>query len=172
MKIYVLLLLLFTCTIDHVVAQNLSFNQLLELRKKNLGEAEEFLTSKNWEFQEAAEPTSTSMGNATFTYNKSTMSSTAESFLTFMYGDVNLPNRLSIQVNNKAKYNEYLSSIKNAGFKLSTTTVEDGRLIKIYKNSNTVIKISASTSKNDFYTESAIWRFLICSKADYELQFE
>ena len=68
---------------NSVLSQNLTLAQILEIKKKDLGNAEEYLTAKGWEFKDAEEPTYDKLGKATFTYNKSDMSDIAESFLTF-----------------------------------------------------------------------------------------
>ena len=78
-----LLVFAFLLTSNSIFSQNLTLAQILEIKKKDLGNAEEYLTEKGWEFQNAEEPTYNTLGKATFTYNKSEMSDIAESFLTF-----------------------------------------------------------------------------------------
>ena len=98
---------------NNVKAQNLTLSQILEIKKKDLGNAEEYLTSKGWEFLNASEPTDSHLGEATFTYNKSESSDLAESFLTYFYSDYLGITRINFQVNTKIKYDEYLNTIKS-----------------------------------------------------------
>ncbi len=154
-----------------LIAQNLSMSQLLEVKKKDLGNAEEYLTAKGWEFLDAEEPKNDKLGKATFTYNKSDMSSRAESFLTFLYSNYSDKTRISIQVNKKEKYNEYLAAIKAYGCKLLNSKVEDGSIVKIYRGATTTFEISASTSTNFYNEETAIWHIFIVSNDDYDLNW-
>jgi hypothetical protein len=157
---------------NRVVAQNLTLAQLLELRKMELGAAEEFLSAKGWEFSKAEEPTDSTMGSVTFAYNKSEMSSGAESFLKYLYSIFSGNKRVVIQVNSTKKYNEYLNSLKASGLKLVNSRVEEGELVKIYKNSTLVVEITATTIANLFDKDTAIWNLAIFSRKDYELEFE
>ena len=155
----------------NIFAQNLTLNQLLELKKKDIGNAEEYLTEKGWEFFKADEPTFDTMGQATFTYNKNEMSKRAESFLTFLYSEFSERTRISIQINKKTKYTEYINSIKSLGCKLISSKIEAGDIIKIYRGATTTFKITSSTSTN-FYNEStAVWHLFIISNEDYDLNF-
>ena len=164
------LLLALTLLISNsVLSQNLTLAQILEVKKKDLGNAEEYLTAKGWEFKDAEEPTYEKLGKATFTYNKSDMSDLAESFLTYYYSSNSENTRISIQVNKKIKYTEYINSIKGYGCKLIDSKIEEGRIVKIYRGATTTFRVSSSTSSNFYNEETAIWKILIVSNEDYEL---
>lgn len=164
-----LLIIIVTCNTS--IAQNLSLTQLLELRKKDLGNADEYLTAKGWEFLEANEPADEKLGSATFTYKKDDMSDKAESFLTYMYSNYSLPSRISIQINKKIKYTEYINTIKNLGCKLISSKVEDGELIKIYRGVTTTFKIRSSTSANFYNENTAVWHLFIATNEDYDINW-
>ena len=166
------LLLTLTLLISNsVLSQNLTLAQILEIKKKDLGNAEEYLTSKGWEFSDAVEPSDGQLGKATFTYNKSNTSDLAESFLTYLYSDYTGNTRIDIQVHKKIKYNEYINSIKGYGCKLIDSKIEEGRIIKIYRGATTTFRISSSTSSNFYNEETAIWNIFIVSNEDYELNW-
>jgi hypothetical protein len=154
---------------QNILSQNLTLAQILEVKKKDIGNAEEYLTAKGWEFMEAEEPTNEKLGYATFTYNKSNMSDLAESFFSFYYSSYSDEKRIFIQVNNKAKYNEYMNSIKGYGCKLIDSKIEDGKIVKIYRGASTTFKISSSTSTNFYNEASAIWNIIITSNIEYDL---
>ena len=156
---------------NNALAQNLTLAQILEIKKKDLGNAEEYLTSKGWEFLDAVEPTDGQLGKATFTYNKSESSDLAESFLTYLYSDYTGNTRINIQVNKKIKYNEYINTIKSYGCKLIDSKIEDGRIVKIYRGATTTFKVTSSTSSNIYNEESAIWFIFIVSNEDYDLNW-
>lgn len=173
MKFMKQFLLAFTLLLisNSVLSQNLTLAQILEIKKKDLGNAEEYLTAKGWEFLDAEEPTYDRLGKATFTYNKSEMSSRAESFLTFFYASYSNKTRINIQVNKKIKYNEYINSIKGYGCKLINSKVEDGRIVKIYRGATTTFEVTSSTSSNFYNEETAVWQIFIVSNDDYDLNW-
>lgn len=156
---------------NNALSQNLTLAQILEIKKKDLGNAEEYLTAKGWEFKEAEESTYEKLGFASFTYNKSEMSDLAESFLTFYYSSYSDKTRISIQVNKKIKYNEYINSIKSYGCKLIDSKIEEGRIVKIYRGATTTFRVSSSTSSNYYNEETAVWFIFIVSNDDYDLNW-
>lgn len=161
--------LLISCS---VFSQNLTLAQVLEIKKKDLGNAEEYLTAKGWEFKKAVEPTDDKLGSATFTYNKSDMSDLAESFLIYYYSSYSDITRISIQINKKTKYNEYISAIKGYGCKLINSKVEDCSIVKIYRGATTTFEVTSSTSSNYYSEETAIWNVFIVSNADYDINLD
>lgn len=166
-----LLAITFLLSSQYVFSQNLTLAQILEIKKKDLGNAEEFLTAKGWEFKAADEPSSNELGSATFTYNKSEMSDLAESFLTYYYSDYSEVTRVYIQVNKKLKYNEYINSIKSYGCKLINSEVVTGRIVKIYRGATTTFRVSSGTSSNFYDEDTAIWTILIASNEDYDINW-
>jgi hypothetical protein len=154
-----------------VISQNLTLAQLLEIKKKDLGNADEYLTTKGWEFKGAEEPSDEKLGSVTYTYNKSEMSEMAESFLKYLYSDYNDKVRITIQINNKTKYNEYINSIKNFGCKLIKSKVEGGRIVKIYRGATTTFEIRSVSSTNFYNQETASWYILIVSNYDYDINW-
>lgn len=153
------------------MSQNLTLAQILEVKKKDLGNAEEYLTAKGWEFLDAEEPSDEQLGKASFTYNKSSMSDLAESFLTYFYSSYSDKTRIWIQVNKKIKYTEYINSIKGYGCKLINSKVENGKIVKIYRGATTTFEVTSSTSSNTYNEESAVWFIFIVSNEDYELNW-
>ena len=63
-KLLLLIILVFS---NKSLAQNLSLDEILKLRKNDIGYVEEYLTNKGWNFLEAKEPSEEEMGSATFT---------------------------------------------------------------------------------------------------------
>jgi len=165
-----LLLSAFLLISNSVLSQNLTIAQLLEIKKKDLGNAEEYLTAKGWEFKDAEEPTYGKLGNATFTYKKSDISDLAESFLILYYSSYSDKTRISIQVNNRIKYNEYMNAIKGYGCKLIDSKIEEGIIVKIYRGATTTFIVLSSTSSNFYNEETAVWFISIASNEDYDLK--
>lgn len=155
----------------NLIAQNLSMGQILEIKKKDLGNAEEYLTAKGWEFKNAKEPSKGNMGRATFTYNKSNLFDLAESFFNYYYSGFSNITRISIQIHKKAKYNEYIAAIKGYGCKLIKSKVKNGNIVKVYRGATTTFEVTSGTSENKYYEENAAWSIIIVSNEDYDLNF-
>lgn len=164
-KILTFCAIIFICNITK--AQNLTIAQILEIKRKDLGKVEEYLTAKGWQFSEANEPTDDKLGSVIFAYNKSSFSSSAESFINFYYTNYSPKTRVSIQLHRKNKYSEYLNAINNYGCKLISTKVKEGRLVKIYRGITTTFEVSSTTSSNG----ASIWNIFVVSNEDYDLNW-
>ncbi len=138
-------------------SQNLTLSQILSIRKKNISEAEEYLTQRNWSMIKAEAPTSDTFGELTFAYKKSEYNDKATSFISFLYSD-NEGNRITIQINKKEKYNEYISQIKKWGGKIYDSFVKEKVFRKIYQDStmtySTMTYIVQSSAKKDNFSSS------------------
>ncbi len=150
-------------------AQNVSMAQLLELRKKTLGEAEEYLTSMGWEFFETQEPRlyDKELGYMTFTYDKDFMQKSAKSFISYLWSDCegqSCKSIVDIQFDNIKKYNEYINAIKMYGCKLVKSSItEEGKFIKYYKGKTTTFIITTSRGRY----EQPLWRLRLYSNIDW-----
>ncbi len=154
-----------------VSAQNLTMGQLLEVRKKTLGDVEDYLTAKNWEFSAATEPSLGKMGKATFTFLKNFTSDRAQSFLTYYYSEVSSDTRINIQVHKKEKYTEDVNAIRAFGCKMISSKVENGQIVKVYRGATTTFEITSGTVENEYNEDSAIWTFFILSNDDYDINW-
>lgn len=130
MKKIVTLLLFFKI----VFSQNLSLSEVLSLKKMSIGEVEEFLTQKNWQFVKSIDPTEKEYGSISFAYNKNKYDDKAEAFITYYFDYVGLP-RIGLQILYEEKYLNYVSQIKKWGGELYSSYTENGNLIKIYEGS-------------------------------------
>jgi len=167
-KLLLLIILVFS---NKSLAQNLSLDEILKLRKNDIGYVEEYLTNKGWNFLEAKEPSEEEMGSATFTYKKSDFDNTAQSFLYFMYSGHSERKRIGIQVNKVDVYNTYISRIKSFGCTLTDSKVVGSDIVKIYVGETTTFKITTTTVTNDFNSKKTIYHFLICDNIDYLMNF-
>ena len=163
--VFLIVIALFNNNCD---AQNLTLDQVLNLRTKQLSYVDEYLTTKKWSMLSAEEPTDENMGNISFAYNKGIYDDKAESFLDFYYSKFSiLYNRIRIQVNKSSNYNIYIARIKSLGYKLKSSFLENGNLIKVYQTSNTIIKVTTSTQKDDFTSTKTSYSFFILNTIDY-----
>lgn len=166
MKLFITLLISGILSIPNAFSQNLTMSQILQIRNMDLGRATDFLTSKNWEFIEADEETEDSLGSIEFAFQKNVYNDSANSFFSYYFSEVYDIRRLSLQIHNKAKYTEYLNAIKGYGCKLINSSVEDGKIVQLYRGATTTFKITSSKSQNEYGVNSQIWRIDIRSNDD------
>lgn len=146
-------------------SQNLTISDLLTIRQKSIISAEEFLSAKNWDLINSH--SNNGVLSLQFSYKKSVLSDLAESFLTLHSNDFNNDfNKVVIQINNNAKYNDYISSIKKIATNTSSANVVDGKLVKIYKNKNFTFIIWSGNSENFFKSLTPIWHIEILKNED------
>lgn len=153
-------------------SQNLTLDELISLRKKNLALVEEKLTLKGWSYISGEEPQNGNLGNATFAYNKSTYEDKAESFIKYFYSEISEKKRIEIQIVKKEKYNLLLGRIKSLGCKLINSNISDGNIKKIYQGATLTFIISISTQKDDFSSTSTLYNFFIIDNSDYKNNFD
>lgn len=152
------------------LAQNLTLNELISLRKMDLEDVESFLTKKGWNFKNGTEPQSDKLGSAIFVYGTDGDYEYAESFLNFYYS-LDGTNRLSIQISKLNKYNEYLSAVKSFSPTLVKSSIENDNLQKVYKGATTTFQFTTSTSNTRYGDTKAAWGLFIVGNEDYETQY-
>ncbi len=156
-KIIVIVLIAFFVT--NSSAQNLTIDQLIQIRTKSISQIEEFLTSKNWEIT-----TNTSSNwSLSFSYLKQLDNDKAQAFIMFKENENKNLNEIAILLSQVTKYNTYINRVKELGFKLINSETNNGELTKLYKKGDTYIQINTGTIEIDnvFKASKAIYKFLI-----------
>jgi hypothetical protein len=171
MKIKVLLLLLLFSLTSY--SQNLTLDEVVGLRKKNIANVEEFLTAKNWSYIGSNEPESDKLGNARFAYGKSSYDDKAEAFIKYLYSENTGRKRISFQVHKKDKYNLYLTRIKSLGCKLIKSKISDGGIEKVYQGATTTFIIDVNTQSEKYSSATTtVYHFFIIENSDYEVNYK
>lgn len=153
-----------------VQAQNLTMNQLLALRKMDLGAADEYLTARGWGLMKANEAEGKTLAYTQYAFDRIPLSEMAQSFLNYIDGGVNYSSRIVIYVFNKNKYTEYLNAIKSYGCKMILSEIKDGMLEKVYQGATTTFIITSSATKNEDGEDQVTWIFsILLNDAYYEL---
>lgn len=152
------------------IGQNLTLDEILSSRNKDLANVEEFLTAKGWNYMEGEKSSEESFGTATFGNEKVQGTNSTASILTYFYSENSDRKRVSIQITNKEKYNNYISKVKVLGFKLKNSKVVDGEILKLYQGKTTTIEIRVV---NDKFSNTGIvfYTFFIVDNSDYERNF-
>ena len=160
-QIFLLFTILFSFS---TFAQNLTLNEVLAIKKMELGEADEFLNSKGWDLLNAFEFEEYS--EAIYSYQKSNFDDTAQSFLHYNYSKSYDKIVIGIQINSNAKLNNYINQIKSWGGKLMNSYIEDGEVIKIYKGTTMTYIISTSSQTNKYDAQETVHFLNIFSNKD------
>lgn len=165
------LLLIFLWNINY--SQNLTFEEINKLRKKNFIEVEEFLTTKNWVIIASNMDVSKELDNVVFAYKKSSIGDEAESFITYHFTEHSSKRkRVAVQLHNIEIYKNYLSKIKSYGCKLINSSVEEDQIKKVYQGATTTFIITVSIVKNqDSLVTQTKYGFFIVDNSDYYENF-
>lgn len=169
MKKNLLFVLFFLCV--GLSAQNLSLNELIEMRKESLEEVETNLTRKGWQYNTGKEPTENSLGISRFVYLPKGSYNFAESFLNFYYNTFK-ESRIHIQVSNQSKYLEYLEAAKKIAIIPVYSKIDNGNLVKIYVGSTTTFEFTTSNTRSSSGEIVSIWKLLIAENEDYYDNFD
>lgn len=160
--------LFFFLSLTNLFSQNLTLDELLSLRKKQIVSAEEFLAVKNWELYSAVQPDGSTPGTITFSYKKYEEDK-AVSFIKYIYtNDIN-NNMLNILIFNAEKYKTYLTRIKSLGCKVVYSGLKENEIIKVYQGTTTTIVVKVGTQDNDFGGTTTYYSFTIASNDDVKL---
>lgn len=153
-------------------SQNLTVEEILSLRKKDIANVEEHLTAKGWMFLSSEEGKDGDLNYADFAYNKSTYNDNADSFLSYFYSETSAITRIKLQIHSPAKYNAYLARIKSFGCKLIDSNVSESLIEKVYQGATTTFRITIETKKSEYESSSyTSYRILIMANSDYELSY-
>lgn len=151
----------------NVFAQNLTLSEVLAIRKMELGNADDYLMKKGWQFI-SAEETEDGYNTATYAYKKSTYDDTANSFFYYSYKNYSNMKVVSVQIHTNEKFNNYINQIKAWGGKMITSYIEDGDVVKIYKGSSMSYFVKTTTQTNSF--EATVSTYLIRVYANEDLE--
>jgi len=155
---------------NSIIAQNLNLEEVLSLQKKDLIEVEEYLSAKDWNFIEGKKESDDIFGSVIFAFNKSSNGDEAESFIHYYYSDS--IKRINVQIHKKEKYNLFITTVKDIGYKAIASKMEDNQINKVYQNRSTTIIFSITSSKNESYSTSTIYACFVLSNEDYNDNFK
>jgi hypothetical protein len=168
-KTFIFLLFCFSVT---NYSQNLTLDELISLRKKDIANVEEYLTTKGWEFLSSNEGIDGAFNKASFTFNKSPYDDKADAFFTYLNSNITGRIRVNFQVHKLEKYNAYLARIKSYGCKLIDSSISDGEIKKVYQGATTTFIVSVETQKEKYSSSTkTTYQIFIIDNSDYELNF-
>lgn len=142
-KIYSLTLFLIIFIGNNTFAQNLSFDEFVELKKKNLSGFKEYLNSKGWDVLE--DETNFEDKNTNKLMHKATGSN-----IEFISDSEKQNNKISLLITQKDSYTQYLAKMNALGYRLIKAEVEKGDIIKIYQGKKNSIKVTTITNNTNY----------------------
>jgi hypothetical protein len=163
-----LLLIINFCDIN---AQNLTLDEIISLRKKDIASVEEYLTTKGWEMVSTKEGDIENLSTIDFAFNKSYYEDKAESFFTYFYSEYTGRSRVNIQIHKSEKYNLLLARIKALGCKLIHSQILDTGIKKVYQGATSTFIINVNTNKEDYNNTKTVYHIFIIDNDDYQNNF-
>lgn len=150
-------------------AQNLSLNELIDLRKKSLTEYTNYLKSKDWKVEEKAGLSANDFGGKGLDSFR-LKHNNSESIIDYLINKKT--KRILIQIRQKDVYSQYLSKLLSTGYLLIKSGLENGNIVKVYQGKKNSVKVTLASDKMNYSTESnTTFVFLIMSNEDYQLNF-
>jgi hypothetical protein len=145
-------------------------SQILELKEKDIAQAEEYLTALGWEFYSISQPEwPKKTGTLLFSWKPSQYdNSKADSWIKYKWfypnDDYNRKplKRIILEIHSKKKYLEYLNAIKGYGCRLDMAFVREGILIKKYVGKTTAFQFETETTEGGF----PMWTLKVSHFAD------
>jgi hypothetical protein len=139
-------------------SQNITLDELINLKKHNLAYVEEYLTKKGWRY----------MGSEEEKYYDVTMFAYSSSYNPYdfsvifcnliPYSDSTIS--VGIMTANRDKYTNYLDRIKSFGCKLIDSSTEKDALKKVYKGATTTFEVTIYNTP--------LYTIFIYSNEDYD----
>lgn len=161
------LLCLLAIIYGHVLyAQNLSFEEVMDLQQKNLSEVKGFLTARNWEFLY----TSLSKGRysiSTFMYKQEEQNKHTASYVHYAHSKQHDNRTINIQINNQDVYNQYISMILARGVTLIDSKTKRNITLSTYQDA-TFTFIASTYKPKDLTDTYPRYSLLILRNEDYK----
>lgn len=144
----------------------ISPTQMIALANKSIGEIQENLITNNWFFYAATEEKEGAYGFAKFVYDRPNFKygDGAEYLLVYYYSEVADSQALELKFNNKNTFESFNIQILNLKYKLASSTVKDGNIIKVYKKGSKYIEVTIPSSLDG----GGAFKYLFCKKSNYK----
>ena len=126
------------------ISQSLSPTQFTLVCDKSPGEVEEYLTANNWFFYEANDESKNKLGNAKFVYDRPNfkLGDSADYLLFFHYSETAKARGIEVLFKNKQMYANFNEQMVNLKYKLTSSTIDNGSIIKVYKKGSQIIEVT------------------------------
>ncbi len=146
-------------------AQSFSPTEFTLLCNKSLGEVEEHLTANNWHFYQAKDATQNRLGNAKFAYDRPgfKLGDSADYLLFFHYSEAAKAQGIEILFKNKEVYKNFNEQMINLKYKLASSTIDNGSIIKVYKKGSQIIEVTIPPNFNGMNG----YRYFFAKKSSY-----
>lgn len=152
-------------------AQALSLDELTALQRKDAAEANDYLSSKGWAFDQAEEETATTYGRGVWAYNKdydgwemsrSNSNARAQAWCTIIFSSGSAT-RVRYQTGNKAHQTSIKNSIKAYGMKTLKSGIEGGEIVSVYAGQKYVVTECIATQNG-----RPLYQYVVQTKTDYD----
>ncbi|MFV0150266.1 hypothetical protein OBJ95_06600 [Empedobacter falsenii] len=130
-------------------SQNISFEEIVNLRSKSIGYIDDILLEKEWELIDSEYEDQAGYRQIVYGYNLNHFDLlNTEYLLVFEISNNIENNKITFQTSDKKVYLEYLNNIKSKG-KLFHSRIEDKNVVKFYRNNFANFKVITDTEITD-----------------------
>lgn len=145
-------------------AQNLTMNELYNLRQQSLNQVDSYLKEKGWSFMNGVEPGYNKMGSAMYEYQ----TYDDEPIFTYVHGRSGV-RRILLKIKSEEVYREYLTELTEKSGAPVEKKYRRGGIVKIFKGTTTtfcLIETDDSTSG----TKDPIYFVTLYANRDFDTQ--
>lgn len=163
--------LLFILLTNTGFAQNLSLEDLFDLRRKSSSDFKEYLNSKGWTTSEVVPKEEKKLVGEKLDYTRLFNTTTGAYIDHISNNDLQIQ-RVSMLITQKEVYSQYLSKMISLNHRLIKAELENGDIIKVYQGKKNTLKVTVLTNKSNYSSSNLnTYNFLILSNEDYNLNF-
>ncbi len=157
-----ILTILFLLIFSISFSQNITFEEILNLKSKNQSEVKKYLKNKDWEIMHQHYSKELKFGDIRFSFDNKNPDRQIPLFITF-YHEANdfTKNRIEFEISNKEKFDKYLIQFKSLDFKYVDTKNDVNQTVETYQNETTTIQVTIMPVENYYGKQQTFYKFYI-----------
>ncbi|MCC2591241.1 hypothetical protein [Chryseobacterium sp. MFBS3-17] len=146
-------------------AQNLTMNELYNLRQQSLSQVDSYLKKKGWSFVKGAEPGYNKMGSAFYEYHTYDDVPT----ISYLYSRAGV-RRVMLRMKSEELYDEYLTELTTQSGRPEAKKDALGGLVKIFKGKTTTFCLTEANVSSSSGAKSMLYFVTLYANRDFETQ--
>lgn len=154
--------LFFILTFSCVFSQNLTLEEIVNLRNEQFKDVKKLLLNKNWEIMHEHYSNEYKFGDIRFAFDKNNIDKQMPTYITLYHESNEISkNRIEFSLLNKEKFDSYLAQLKTSDFKYVNSKLDVNYTTEIYKNATTTIEVQTMPVENYYGKQQTFYSFLI-----------
>lgn len=154
--------LLFILASSVSFSQNVTLEEVIGLKNKNLLEVKNYLKDRNWEIMHEHFSKKLKFGDIRFSFDNENPDREIPLYLTF-YHEANemTKNRVEFEVTSKEKFDSYLTELKSSNFSLINSKTDVNQTVDTFKDEFTTIEVKTIPVENYYGKQVTFYKFYI-----------